>query len=344
MDQDLFKTEEQFLLLNNLNSTDKKCDFEVNFKKTINLQEPSESALIDIHLPNEIVVNTFKERRKLTLTVFWNFPIIRTETEKQISYNANRKYHDKMDQLVRTSSASYDYFLEPGITSLNGLLEKLETIEMEISEQFKLFYVRNYRHAEFIDGLNFFPPKLSYVNGKFRNIIGEIKYRGINNKWIAQEGFKDIDEYYLKKPVDFFKYTVVYGFINLDKELHEILGFDSNAFPIVVKNGYKLELKNNGFALNNFDLGWFNLIYIYTDIVKESYCGDTKANLLKVFSRKYSKNHIVPYHFNNLLYLPLRVSEINSIRILCADSFGETLTYLSGHISLTLVIRPIENV
>ena len=91
-------------------------------------------------------------------------------------------------------------------------------------------------------------------------------------------------------------------------------------------------------------MGWFNLIYVYTDIVKETYCGDTKANLLKVFARKNSKKDNVPYHFNNLLYIPLRLSEINSIRFICADSFGETLTYLTGHISLTLAIRPIENV
>ena len=74
MEQDIFKTEQQFLILNNLKSNDNKCDFEVNFQKTINVGEQSECSLIDIHLPNEILVNIFKERRKLSLTVFWNYP------------------------------------------------------------------------------------------------------------------------------------------------------------------------------------------------------------------------------------------------------------------------------
>ena len=348
MEQDIYKTDEQFILLNNINSEDRKCDFQVNFQKTINIQEPSECALYDVHLPSEIVVNTFKERRKLSLTVFWNYPEFRKHLEYgKISYNSNHKYFDAKINLVMVDEQTFDYYLEPTIKSLEDLLDQIETIENEMSENFKLFYLRNYYHAELIDGLNYFRPRLIYENGKFRKTIGQIRFRGIHNDWIKQQGFTTIEEYYQKKTEDFFKYTTLKCFINFDQELHEILGFDAGDFPSVIKKGpdeYTVEDKNNGIAVNNFDLGCFNLIYVYTDIVKESYCGDTKANLLKVFSRKNSKNQIIPYHFNNLLFIPLRVSEINSIRILCADCFGETLTYMSGHISLTLVIRPIENV
>ena len=86
---------------------------------------------------------------------------------------------------------TYDYYLEPTIKSLNDLLDQIKTIENEMNENFKLFYLWNYRNAELIDGLNYFRPQLTYENGKFRKINGQIKFRGIHNDWIAQQGFQN---------------------------------------------------------------------------------------------------------------------------------------------------------
>ena len=82
-------------------------------------------------------------------------------------------------------------------------------------------------------------------------------------------------------------------------------------------------------------------IYIYTDIVKETHCGNVKANILRVLLTKLlTGEELVDYSFDNLMFIPLLIQEIHSIKISCADSTGITPTYEQGYISLSLLLRP----
>ena len=56
-----------------------------------------------------------------------------------------------------------------------------------------------------------------------------------------------------------------------------------------------------------------------------------------------SEIDIISYKFKNLLFLPIKFSEINAIEFLITDKFGKVMKYDKGHISLILVIRPIRN-
>jgi len=83
-----------------------------------------------------------------------------------------------------------------------------------------------------------------------------------------------------------------------------------------------------------------DIIFIYCNIVKHSYVGNTKSNILRVFKRL---NKSGQYNFQNLLYVPLRIEEINSIKISCRDNLGDVIKFKDGNISLTLLFRPIEH-
>ena len=86
-------------------------------------------------------------------------------------------------------------------------------------------------------------------------------------------------------------------------------------------------------------------IYIYTDIVKGTHCGNVKANILRVLlTTLLTDEELVDYSFDNLMFIPLRIQEIHSIKISCADSTCITPNYDKVYISLSLMFRPvIEN-
>ncbi len=84
---------------------------------------------------------------------------------------------------------------------------------------------------------------------------------------------------------------------------------------------------------------------MYSDIVKETYVGNTKSNILRVFPvNKLDKNKIISYNFEHLFYIPLRVNEIISIKISIRDSLSNIIIYDEGDISLTLIFRPKEHI
>jgi len=88
-----------------------------------------------------------------------------------------------------------------------------------------------------------------------------------------------------------------------------------------------------------------DILFVYSNIVKESYVGNTKSNILRVFPvNKIDKNIIISYRFEHPFYIPLRVNEIISIKISIRDSLSNILLYDEGDITLTLLFRPKEHI
>lgn len=82
-----------------------------------------------------------------------------------------------------------------------------------------------------------------------------------------------------------------------------------------------------------------NTIYVYCDIIKFQYVGDTFAPLLRnvIVDSNNSTNFSV---FSNPHYLPVSYSEIDNINIKILDEFGNQIRFINGRTIVKLHFRP----
>ena len=145
-------------------------------------------------------------------------------------------------------------------------------------------------------------------------------------------------------------------FFEISQELHELFGYALDQYPLyeydekkeinffwpsnlydeylirsIIQNPVKLEID-------------VDTLFVYCDILKESYVGNMKVNILRIFPRiKSSIEDKITYNFNNLVFIPLRVENIDSITISIRNYMGEKIKFDGNDISLLLEIRPIEH-
>ena len=145
-------------------------------------------------------------------------------------------------------------------------------------------------------------------------------------------------------------------YFTFSKDLHEILGLDPKKFPNVRYNEAEDKYEKdeiNSFApkfkinideeKNQEQIKESDMYFVYCDIIQESFVKNIKQNILRIFNKKkQSQEDNVCYSFNDNLYIPLRVDEINSIMITIRNEFGDILRFDRGKIFVTLLMRPIE--
>ena len=365
---DIFESEEKYLYIHNLNE-EKKCEFEVDLSDTLNLVD-YECALFDLNLPNNLKTQKFFVERYIYFNLVWERDL---DYDNYVSHT-DPKFFD-LETSPEQDPMKIDFKIGPNINTLDELRNAIseKTSSASIKDLIETFYKKRFANAILVDNVNLFYPEIKFENGYFRNVTGEIRFRGYSKTRLPSKRGKPPEEDNLEQLYEtenniFFKTKAAYLFFTFDEELHQILGFDHNRYPNVqilhsgiitkYKRRYKtaklevvetlnktfLTQNNGGWADNKCQIDWFNLIYIYTDIVRESYCGNVKANILKIITREtgYHKE-LINYNFPNLLFVPLRVSEIRSIKIKCCDSFGQIPTYTEGMVSMTLFLRPRRN-
>jgi hypothetical protein len=81
------------------------------------------------------------------------------------------------------------------------------------------------------------------------------------------------------------------------------------------------------------------LIYIFSDIIKDTLIGNTFKPILRLINidKKYEKNMYLK--FKNLMYMPLKTDQINSIQISMRKSNYNLINFKPGIILLTLHFR-----
>lgn len=349
---DIHESEEKYIFFHNANQ-DKKGEFEINLSDTLNLTQ-YECALFDLNLPNKIKTEKFFVERYIYLNLVWVKKIDFEIFEK----DKRPEYFDEETNPEAKTPLKVDLKIGPNIETLdqlkNAIIEvtKGDSIHDKIESLYKTRFAKAFGLE---DQINLFYPKISFDNGFFRNVVGEIRFRGLTKKYLSEftevkvSGEPYLEETYISSErFEFFKTKAAFLYFTFDEELHEILGFDGNKYPNVriteTTDEIKCELYNNGWADYKCEIDWFNLIYIYTDIVRESYCGNIKANILKVVTRESDdQKDIIHYSFPNLLFVPLRVDEIRTIKFKLCDSFGQIIAYTKGMISMTLFMRPRRN-
>ena len=134
-------------------------------------------------------------------------------------------------------------------------------------------------------------------------------------------------------------------YMNYNKPLHEFFGFDIEKYPnILFDSNSKQAIPQEEFAERYIEpMHDINVFHVYSDIIKESYIGNVKANILRIFPRnKLCKDETLTYYFDKNMFIPLRVDEINSIKISIRNNLADVMKYKKGNISATLLIRPLE--
>lgn len=363
MDQNIFESDEKVFYLNNIKNNENKCEFEQEFKKTLQLNEPHECALMEINLPNQMSTHKFYKTRYITLWLYWN-KFLRIEVGRTL-IPPGGDYHQRFHLLPTPYRDHFrrsidkrkiklkKYSIGPNLETLEEIELRLRQINSFARTEMILAYKNIFVDAILEDDLNLFPPNISFHNNHVKNEYGRIQYRGHHlekNEEHNLVNFNKHKEIYEKDKKKFFRYTACFVYYEIDKDLAQLFGYETSHIPQHIFEESHDETKitqiNGGLSTFEVNFEWFDLIYIYCDIITESHCGDIKANVLKVFPRKRAnQNHqMVTYAFTNLMFIPLRIDEIHKIKISCADSSGQIPKYKVGHVSLTLLIRKLKNI
>ena len=319
---------EEIIILNNKSSS-KICTFEVNFQKTIKFDQFSEIALIEISLPESIRSDVFNIERKFTLNLLWitryfDKDLPEEEWDDFLKNHQIDKNYDQWEMLKEIIN------LEPKKYTVQMLTDLLKNSNLSVIQNLFKHRFENFDFDANKDMISINYPSLTHENGYFVNKPGQI----LIQKKSGQNQMKPI----------------AHIFYNFDPELHNILGFDPNLFPCFQlshfqDNTTRLQRKGDNiralFKVKEF--GKLDNIFVYTDVVKETYVGNIKTNILRVFGSKESTEDMITYAFYNPIFIPLRLQEINNIKIEICDSFGVVPSYVKGEINLVLMIRPIEN-
>src|SRR5260370_3361354 len=307
MNQDI-KYDTFVVVLNNKDSDNNNGEFEITFKKPIQLRNDMEVALTHIDIPKNVwSINS----SDLFMTLNMNFPAIHEE----VQYPAIIENNLEPWYFLKTY-----YFSATNIEEFFSYYESIKNDIHTLIDKYIVKRIKNYR----TDGNDY--PDIKVENGLTYNKIG-------NSRVDRQRGKNGL-------------VTFAYSYFNFSKNLHKILGFDIDKFPNVIYDENTKIASNESKAINKPDFKKIvDILFVYSYIVKETYFGNTKSNILTVFPFiKLDKNKIISYNFEHLFYIPLRVNEIISIKISIRDSLSNIIIYDEGEISLTLIFRPKEHI
>ena len=343
-----YLNEHLILFLNDdkiIKSHHNKCDYIVNYDKPILLNKLMECALLKLYCPEKLFTLPYGDVFTMELKLWFIKPpemfssFIKTDFKN--IYNFSKIYEYKLTDKKEDS------------------IKQLKEMEIKINIQIKKYY--NQRHTYTMDE----DPnelQLEFPEIRFYNVdlyFTPLKILDETNKLI----FRPAQIIMEKTVIQNKDILVGIGYISLNKALHLHLGIDEEKFPMteLVPEGYhlppntvypdykqyyrnkepsELDLKQAKHILLN------EQIYLYCDILKESYVNDQKVNILQTFlsEKKVSDNDIRSIEFENLIYIPLRIDEITSISIQLRDMKGALIYYDKGTLNCVIKIRPIEHI
>ena len=190
----------------------------------------------------------------------------------------------------------------------NEMTKSLITIDKSWIKKF----LKNYIEFQKVK-IEFSIPTITHSNNRMRVTQGYFKiYEDINNNNILVQDLK--------------------LFLVFDDYLHSMLGFEENNIerPEGVAK-YPVDLFGNNHSL-----------YLYTNIVRESFVGNKKSQILRVIPLEKVNDAdkiMKSITFNPILFYPLRLHKFDLIEIQIRDSTGRLVIFESGRIVITLMFK-----
>ena len=121
-----------------------------------------------------------------------------------------------------------------------------------------------------------------------------------------------------------------------DDTLHYILGYQESDLK-----------KPEGTAKYPVDIyGSNHALYVYTNIIKESFVGNQKSQILRIIPLEKNINNdqviMKSKSFNPILFFPLRMHSFDMIEIEIRDATGRYIVFESGRVIVTLMFKKIN--
>ena len=80
-----------------------------------------------------------------------------------------------------------------------------------------------------------------------------------------------------------------------------------------------------------------NLLFIYTDLIRDHFVGDTSSQLLRVVPLSKGEYETIEHvSFSNPYYYKIRSNHVESISVLLCDETGQQLEFKSGRVYMNL--------
>ena len=310
-------------------------EFTIDFGKTLQFISQNECALVEINLPKDIYLPLIYGDFKLkTHFLVLEFPSQLDDLKAKFI-----KKDSQPLQMEEEYDLSDHYFtLDDFIKDIQNRIDlfKLEAIKL-LGQYFDNVYT-------IVDGKPVFNAEMGTIAEilvDFNKEDKQVKLLGNPGIfWLFMNEKSTTDNDYRRK-------SAIY-WISFNKELHDALGIQESHFPLGVnklsKQKQVLPLfldELNSPIIKRLEPFIPELIFVYSDILKESYVNSDRVNVLRIIPWSKDRNSM---SFKNQIFIPLRIEEMSSITISLRDVSGSKFYYDKGVISLNIMIRPISNI
>src|SRR5882757_2131564 len=362
------KTKNIFYLL----SDDNNCVLQTTFDKSIQFDEPMECALHELILPNLLYRNNVLTDLEITGNFNWVSTDPDISKEKVMSKKFNLKSIFDLPSSVENIVRDINQWIKSIIYEEYNTNHKTDIMQsLFTSDQFENFVLNDTS----ISNTYFTPFNFQSIGkknslrkfGKFdflSNILGQSDSNISRNKRQVdnnQQSAEQSVEQPAQQPAEqsakqSAEKTTNQGVVESQSlTLPEIelekLPVPQSQILTKIALGYALKtfaryvLKFNDKLSNLLGLKEINInyLFVYCDEVVNSYMNDRRTNLLRVIPiRRAEKSEMTIYKFEKPLFVPLRVKEINSLRISLKDEENNDLFFTKGKLLATLILRPIR--
>ena len=351
------------------NNSVKNGEFTIDFSKPINFNRKMECSLVQLTCPKIFHPSPhYGKRMRVELEIkFTEF-----EEDAYETYGFNRWKQVPFENFIH-----FEYDVDLEFFTAKAMVDKLKEISELINFDVKYYFNVKYFWLNSGGDTDKLEPD-SQENVENRPVYKSTGFPGLSKPiQTAKLHFTPFEIFYQLDPPAVLKNLanirienmsgdkrqfICETVVKFNKPLHDILGLEENLFPIshwvdmpisttysqknyattVDKKSGIHELKINEIDVNEKP----ELLFVYTDIICESYIGDRKANLLNIvpIDKNPNEDKLQTIQIDNPLYIPLRIEEIFSITISIRDQLGRSLKYMKGYITALLKLRPIEHI
>ena len=330
----VYVKDSQVFYLNKFVTGETNSEWTTTYEKSIQLERKMECALIDLKLPDKLY-NFEIHNKNLSIDFIYDLQGLRNGGLNSMNPKLDdRPFNVKPFVETEIPTVSKTYNLKFHYENINELFDHISQVvnnEMngQAKKEFNEWRPNSFPTVEQRRAILYFAPmKITFKqesksNFSFTSRPGRIS---ITSGWGGGRKVKEIARFVF----------------NFSRDLHSILGIPEEKYPLnyinndtklIVFNEEKIHIKRYKNLLKE------KILFVYCDILKQSFIDNRRGEVLRVVTFSPNNNNL---SFKSKIFIPLRMIEIDTIKISIRDYNGNLFYYKDGYISLALIIRPIE--